>query len=231
MEPTTIAAIGSALGGIGQLASGLGLGGSKGTSMRKQIEWALNYDHRAPSMKVYGAKKAGLHPLYVMGTGGSFSPSVSVGRGQDYGEVGLGLQQAIQALAGKKGDPVQAEMETLGLRQANAETLRSEYATEMAYIDLQREKQKGMANAEQNIPPKPGRIGVKAGDPLPLWIEVVDREGKKHDILNPELGFEQSEVVSTILQAGGPFKRSPFQSTPRSGKWRQTRRGRRRALK
>lgn len=141
----TIGGIASAVGAVGSAASALGLGGNRSDGIKKQTEYALSYLHRAPSMQVYGAKKAGLHPLYVMGTGGAFSPTVSSQPARDPGAAVSHLAEGVKQFTRKKGDPVGAALETLGLRQARAETLRSEYATEMAHLELQKARQAGVS--------------------------------------------------------------------------------------
>lgn len=95
--------IGGALGGV---ASGLlGGGKSKGPSLGKQKNHALDYDRRRIKALVDGAKDAGVHPLVALGaSGGGFSPTVSVGGGSPWGDVigdalsgfGAGVDQHYQ---------------------------------------------------------------------------------------------------------------------------------------
>lgn len=208
-----LTAIGTFAGGTGNLLEGLGFGGSNsdpgGTiekQLRKQFKYQTDYDREGYYNKMLGAKKAGIHPIYALGTSSNFSPSASLPSprgGRSLGQAGAGLAEMASALAKPKSDPTTQAMTQLGLRQAQAETLRSEYDTELKYMELERARQAENAPTPAPAAAAPKTPGVKSGPAQPLWIPVEDRDGRIIHILNPELGFEQSEIVSTIVQGVG----------------------------
>lgn len=199
--------------GLGKLAGGLGLGGSKGPSLGKQMEYGWANAYHMPTYQVAGLKKAGIHPVYGLGGSANFSPTVATGAGPDPGQVGSGLAEMGQAVKPK----VKTAMESLGLRQAEAETRKSEIGVQLAELELAREAQ--ALNSQQDIaktPVKtyPYRPGIVSGKPMPMWIEVVDRNGKIHHFPNPELGAELPESVGAGLLFQGQRNRG---SAPRGG--------------
>ena len=117
----TIAGIAS---GIGSLASGFGLGSSKGPKAADVFDWQKKWEKKkaldGPSWLVKGAKKAGLSPLAVLGTQPIGSPTVSVG-GSDNSfnpaEIGQGVSRALNA--GRSA--VERKMDDLLLEKAQLE--------------------------------------------------------------------------------------------------------------
>jgi len=173
MDPATITAIGTAAGGLGNLAAGLGFGSNDrdGLNIAEQVQFAKAMGNVIPHntiKQVEGTMKAaksyGIHPMYLLGGGVSgASPQTYVsggasGKGTDYAQAGRGLEKMASALGTAKGDAVQEAMTVLGLRQAKADTLRSEYNAEIEYLELQRMKQAANANQESAItyPARPG---------------------------------------------------------------------------
>jgi hypothetical protein len=100
----SFSSIGAFASGIGSLASGLGLGGGKkGPTAYEAALAGVNAEKeralQLPRYIVQGAKKAGLHPLAVMGT--STPISVSAGyngdKGVDFAQMGQGIDRALNA--------------------------------------------------------------------------------------------------------------------------------------
>lgn len=135
---------GSILSGIGSIAGGFGLGGgSKPPSLGKQMRYHWLDLAESPARKVAGLKKAGIHPVYGFGSSSSWSPQIAVGGSRyDPAAIGGGMGQIAEALNKKqKQSPVGRAASALGLRQMNADVRRSEIEAEMAYMELQRQKQ------------------------------------------------------------------------------------------
>ena len=92
----------SILGGAGQFASGLGLGGP---NINRRLGQATGYEALSQMRDPYGARVAsarrhGLHPLFALGAGGAGFPSVTIpGRPstRDYASMGAGTQAITDA--------------------------------------------------------------------------------------------------------------------------------------
>lgn len=138
----TIAAIGGALGGLGQAAGGAaGLfgGGSNNSGywqqlgiMREQAQLQREFAQNGIQWRVQDAKAAGIHPLYALGgSGATYSPSgISVGGGtgsdlgRDLANMGQGLGRAVAAASSKedRADAAyQSQMRIMGLERASLE--------------------------------------------------------------------------------------------------------------
>lgn len=114
------AAIGTALGGLGQAAGGIAglFGGGNNNNqywqqlgiMREQAQLQREFAQQGIQWRVADAKAAGIHPLYALGGGGaSYSPSaVSVGAdgpsglGRDLADMGQGIGRAVGAASSKE---------------------------------------------------------------------------------------------------------------------------------
>lgn len=158
----SLAGWGALAGGIGQLAGGLGLG-----SKKQGISSQIRAGARGEAWRLRHLKeRSGIHPLFAMGSSPSVSPTISAGGGKDLSQIGEGLQRAaegVQTLR-QKPNPMQAQLQALGLRQAEAETRKSEYAADMAHMDLQRRRQLNASNNERDLAPGPGRPGASEVD-------------------------------------------------------------------
>lgn len=110
------AAIGGALGGLGQLAGGLsglfggGGGQSPATTLgQQQLQFAMDAAGKQIQWRVKDAKDAGIHPLYALGAP-SFNPtSISIPGeapgpdvGQSLAQMGQGVGRAIEAMRDKE---------------------------------------------------------------------------------------------------------------------------------
>ena len=190
----TMIAAGKLAGGLGTLASGLGFGGSGGDGidvsenarlMREQYAQQIanipkiheaNIQHSVDqTMKT--AKAQGIHPMYLLGNvpqAANVSASVmggsGGGSGRDYAQAGRGLEKMSQGLEGIAGKEVSKAMTELGLRQARAETLKSEYGAELDYINLQRLKQEANANQESAV--------TFAAKPTPKQKKILLSKGR-----------------------------------------------------
>lgn len=141
--------VGGFLGGLGSLAGGLGLGKSgniRGGEMKKLSR--LNIQHELTRLQRL-RDEGGIHPLFAMGSSAGITPILS-GQNQDYETAAAGVEKMARAVAPGKQDPTQQAMVALGLRQAEAETARSEFSAELARLELAREKQRNVANQERS---------------------------------------------------------------------------------
>lgn len=137
----TIGAIGGALAGAGQAASGIAglFGGGGGNNnqmqlaiMREQAQLQREFAQQGIQWRVADAKAAGIHPLYALGGGGaSYSPSaVSIGTGggsdigSDLARMGQGVSRAVAAVSSKEDradSAYQSQMRIMGLERASLE--------------------------------------------------------------------------------------------------------------
>ena len=169
----TLATVGKAAAGLGSLASGLGLGGAKGDGFDRseQAAWLkdqhdidLHYKPKHIEAEIRhkvdqtmkAAKEQGVHPMYLLGNAPSanspsfsgFSSGGSGSAGKDYAQAGRGLGKALGSIASSKFDK---EMQDLGLRQARAETQKSEYGAYADYLELRKLQQEANANQESAV--------------------------------------------------------------------------------
>lgn len=90
---------------------------------REQFEWQKNRIQNT----VADAKKAGIHPLFALGSSAGISPvSVAGGTGASMGSSIANAGQALGGMFGKKGNPLQAKQGQLldaQIRATNAEAL------------------------------------------------------------------------------------------------------------
>lgn len=201
----TIAAIGGALGGLGQAAGGAaGLfgGGSNNSGywqqlglMREQAQLQREFAQQGIQWRVADAKAAGIHPLYALGgSGASYSPSaVSVGTGgasdlgRDLGNMGQGIGRALTAVSSKEDrDKVSYDAQ---VRRLNLERL----GLENANLASQLEASRIALNRAQVGPPMPTgpSASVQVGDPT-----VVGR----YDPKSPEV--ENTNPSNESVTAG-----------------------------
>lgn len=173
LTPVQMQGLGTLAGGIGQLAGGLGLGGGgDGIDVSESLRLnrgMLKNAEKAEIDRLRKLKAYGIHPLFALGKGAnvSYTAVPTEGRRTDPAQIGAGIERLTSA---KATNTTQKAMEQLGLRQANAETLRSEYATELAWMDLQRRKQLARSNVErggdQSVETVPARqTAHRPGDP------------------------------------------------------------------
>ena len=131
--------IGSILGGIGALGGAFGgSDGIKGSDLRKMQRVQLDFTEQYPWRVVRGARRAGLHPLFVMGNTPSMNMSGSIGGTTGGGGVGdalrgigravEGVGEARQALVREKEQHAASVSES----RARAEMYRSEAARNWA---------------------------------------------------------------------------------------------------
>ena len=209
---------GSILRGIGSIAGGFGLGGGGETTSPKDTAehtWAsLDAKHKF-------AKGRGYHPMYIMGTSANFAPATITGGGRNLGDIGRGLADVMEGVKGKS--PVGKAMADLGLRQSKAQAEHAEIDTELARLELDRQRQALNAQPTKGQPAEtfPYRPGLVSGKPMPMWIEVMDREGNIHHFPNPELGAEIPESVSGAMLLKGQHKKGrarPPGKRPYSGR-------------
>jgi len=204
IDPATMAGLGQLAGGVGSVLGGLGFGSSSGDGIDVSENYRLGLAmgdliprniRKQVKGTMVAAKDYGVHPMYLLGGGVSgASPSFQVGTsksgGTDAAQVGAGLQKMSTAFS--KESPVQQAMETLGLRQAEAETRNSEYQADLNFIALQKAKQAANATQESAVtyaakPPHQQKA-------IPMYIKVRDRQGNEHWWPNPELGLEMPET-------------------------------------
>lgn len=126
----TLTAIGGALGGLGQAASGLGglFGGGGGQSPattlgQQQLQFAMDAAGKQIQWRVKDAKDAGIHPLYALGAPAFNPTSISIPgddrQGVDWGgslaKMSQGIGRAIDAMRTKE----QREISELDLAAAS----------------------------------------------------------------------------------------------------------------
>lgn len=137
VDPVTVTAIGSALGGAGQLIGGL-TGGGKGyvqPGIWEQYNANLHHEQNLFRQKMALAQQHGLHPLTVLGVNASnFSPVISgpqgSGGGADYAAVGAGINNITRSFVKppeEVKDPVTQRLEAANVRIAEANAKRAEW--------------------------------------------------------------------------------------------------------
>lgn len=191
-----LAAIGGALGGLGQLAGGLSglFGGSNNNAALNASRINADQD-RAFQMaaatqgirwKVADAKAAGIHPLFALGAP-TFSPSPTSllsdsGGGSDVGRslsmMGQGVERALMAAApqNERDATMGGIMTELGIERARLQNdlLRAQIGSLAARV-----------GPDQIGPPGPS---VGAAGPLPGQTNAVfgKYEAKPPEVLNPQ---------------------------------------------
>lgn len=153
MDPmTTSALIGAGSSLIGTFFGG----GKKGPSVRDQLieqtraQRKLNRTYLQD--RVFDAKKAGIHPVYAVGGGASFSPAISVDGGapsfaDKLSSAGQDISRAVGAMADRKERALQLEL--LNQQVKGQEIDNAFKASQLARLD----------NPTQSPPPFP-RVGA-----------------------------------------------------------------------
>lgn len=148
MDPVTMAAIGTAAGGVGQLLGGLGIGKKKtdnAYNIALQEQSSLRHERDSFNQKMALAKEHGLHPLSVLGVPSSnFSPAImSDSGGTDFSAIGSGLermaQTAVEPPSSAPSTPSanQQRLEDATIRQREADAKFSEWRALEAEWDAQ----------------------------------------------------------------------------------------------
>lgn len=171
---------------------------------------------------VDNAKAAGLHPLFALGTSGTFSPSYGGqgGGGKSGSYIGEGIAQAGGAIArGVTGAARQKEtsaLHALRLQKAQREIKLDDMEILKRASDLKMAEQNPMwgdtdtgLGSESKLYP----YGTKMGPPLsarplkasprtsvPLWSEVVGPGGRRTRVMNPEMGMDEIGQIEFIRQ-------------------------------
>lgn len=213
----TIGAIGGALAGAGQAASGIaglfGGGGGGGTNwtqlaiMREQAQLQREFAQQGIQWRVADAKAAGIHPLYALGgAGASYSPSaVSIGTGggsdigADLARVGSGVSRAVAAVSSKedRSDAAyQSQMRIMGLDRANLENRLLETQIAASQAALMR---------SQVGPPMPTGAGTSAVSGVNGVYDAKPPEVHNVNPLRPgnQAGPAQPGGRSVVMNPGG----------------------------
>lgn len=194
---------GSLIGGIGSLIGGAGslLGSSgKDRSLKQQAWYQGELLQHMPAHAVEGAKRAGIHPLVVMGHNPITGPSVAVGgsSGPDYRgfeSAMRGLGQSVKDIIGKELNPYQRTKRALDLQYDEQRVIGQKLANDLTKMELEQLRNKppspSASKTPQAIPGAPGteiipkqvtpegNPGVEVGDnPAMQWFTVNDGTGK-----------------------------------------------------
>lgn len=208
----TLAGAGALLGGIGSLASGLGIG-SKGTSRKRErdsariaYEEALRYAPQEFQQKMDLAKQHGIHPLMMLGVGSPqvVQPSVvSSDRGMDFGSIAQGGVDIARALSGG----TQTNMEKLQERLLAAQIEGQEIDNVSRASQIARVNAAGsppaasnMASAKEKISRMDTPFGRTQGS-FPLHKTAYDEEGNAVRFFNEEdLGDNDIAQIAHFLR-------------------------------
>lgn len=129
-----VAAAGQFLGGAGQIASALGVGGSKGfdhDNAAASQYWNLDYQRKSRQLQLEQnhvmAKQLGYHPLTMLGIPTAAGPSQTFYSGDqsspDLANVGYGIKNMASALVKPPDDtptPAQSALQDAAVRTAKA---------------------------------------------------------------------------------------------------------------
>lgn len=135
------------------------------------------------------AKENRIHPMYLLGNAPSSSTTAvsafggggGTKGGRDYAAAGRGLAEISNAFGSRESRAVNQKMVELGLRQADAETRKSEYAAEIDYINLQRLRQEANSNQES-------AVTYAARPPTKQEkLQIADAKGIKRTVSMPNL--------------------------------------------
>lgn len=224
MDPATISAISSAVGGISSLFGGKS---KRGPSLQDYYSYTYQGWQDEIPVKVAAAKKAGVHPLYAIGaptTG--FSPPAMVGSdsgpnmGQRLADFGQDVSRAVGAYASREDREraaVNAALDTEN-RQLQNDLLRSQ---------IRRASSAGTASGVTLDGPVVGQSDARYpiqqnmpmgyGDTAPLWVKGKDANGDPVRVYNTNgLGDNETLQVLTSPAAVYDMVRNLGQ---RFGKW------------
>lgn len=233
----TLSKIGTFAGGLGSLASGLGIGGGgsgAGAAARTaksvgeaNLQNSYASARNLPKAIVKGAKRAGLHPLAVLGSPVAASQGVSVGGGAssngfDPASIGQGIDRALNA--GRSG--VQRKLDELALEKAGLENdyLRTQIAGSQRAITNTAavpsldsgDNLSGITDFLSKL--TLNKIGLKDGVE-PLMKALVDQDGQTVNVLNAdatgdnEILMLQNYLTRTLPdQIGNYYRRSAKQA-------------------
>ncbi len=219
--PAIIAGAASLAGGA--LASKGGVSKNFAGQLRQAYDPNTKYQRA-----VADAKAAGLHPLFALGTSGSYSPSIG-GQTQTGSAMGEGIAQAgsiigegmrQQKAAGRqvKMDAAQAQLHALRVEKMGKEIKLDdmelmERASRLAMTQTQSMWGDGIVGGSAEGPPgtKTYPYGTKTGPPLsmtplqahpresmPERIETRGPKGRRM-ILNPALGMDEAGQADWIM--------------------------------
>lgn len=182
------AGIGATLSGLGSIAGAFG--GSKGTSMGKQVAYNWHNLWNEMSARVGGAKLAGIHPLYAIGQP-SFSPSPVVA-GQSRGQFGDALKAAGEVASGVGQRKRQAMMDAAALQESEARAYKSKAEGQLA--DWQAAALNQQIQAQRNA--KASQNQNSARDKIyRSHVPVRDHfTGKVYYVPNPDV-YELPEAI------------------------------------
>jgi len=206
--PAGLSSIGSFASGLGSIASSFGFGGSSNKAERlassydTEIQYAKKRASELPVHIVAGAKKAGLHPLSLLGSSAMQSPSFSANydkQGPDLAAMGQGIDRALNA--GRSG--MQRKLDELAIEKAGLENdyLRTQIAGSQAaiartaatpYLDDSSEKGSGYriagtgSLADVLKSTTINKMGIDDGL-APRHKMIVDRDGQTFPVLNTEV--------------------------------------------
>lgn len=174
-------------GGLGLLGGMLSDRSARSTAS-KQRQMDVEFAKNQIAWKVADAKRAGIHPLYALGSSGSYSPTNIV---QSQSNTGTALGRAgeqiadmyMQSQSQKKQLSSTAALTAAQVNAANQQAKRNEAEAALALSQSKR--------VEQEI--NQSALGRNVPD---MYITVRNNHtGELVQIPNPELGIEMPETV------------------------------------
>jgi len=214
--PAWAAGLGPVFSGLGSIASGLGFGSKKKKPPSRQ---ALRKDARLDtiadiSARVEAAKRAGLHPLSVLGIQPSGSmTSVTGGDSFDPASIGQGIDRALNA--GRNSIDRKIQEQQLEKLKAETDYVKSQTAGSVKAImdtgavpsmdsSLSRASGAGQGITDYLKHRKINRVGLEDGI-APKHKVMVDRGGNPIRVLNTEqVGDNEILMLADALTATFP---------------------------
>ncbi|QXP44150.1 MAG: DNA pilot protein [Arizlama microvirus] len=208
MDPATMTAVGSLLGGAGSLASAFGGGGNKvdegavrglndiNGRHQKDMEYILRQQEFNQKMAL--AKEHGLHPLSVLGVnvgGSTITPSVvgsgAQDTGPDFEKIGYGANQVLRSFVKPEAADV-AEPDPMAARILDANVRTAEANANRAEWDALRSQFNAEDMARVNLMGQPGNPpGVRTSNDVTRITDFV---------------AHQSGIPNYYTRPGGPVE-------------------------
>lgn len=213
----------------GELMGGLLQRGSDGIDVSENVrlnramgDLQIEYGPKLTDAYVGGvtsaAKKYGYHPMYLMGSGQNYSPTVVAGHGASGGPDYAGIGSRLGQAAGEyftEGKRKQTQSEkAMGLRMQNAQVRNAELDAELKYTEIMRMKQElnGRRNTGGN--PEDGGAQTFGARPPPIPVrytadgkkQIKHIDGKWRTVKNPgivragEDDYEEGMTIEAMIE-------------------------------
>lgn len=218
MDPVTIGAIGSALGGAGSILSGLGFGSKKtdqAYNIALQEQSSLRAQKDSFNQKMELAKQHGLHKLSVLGVPmNTFAPALmpESSSGIDFASIGAGASQIANSMV-KPPEPKEPEPDLQLNRQNEAQTRILEAQAKKAEWDalMTQWRAEDLLNGQPGNPP-----GVRLSNDAQVVGSLAARQAGVNPqgiFTPPSVKVEQQidpphpKIMGHSLGAGQSFQR------------------------